>query len=109
MFITGRWGLASKFIQYASLCFVLMLFSAPVGLHAQGNLHIITSALPSATIGGSYSISLTASGGSPPYRWALYKDSILPTGLRLSSSGEISGTPSAAGTFTFEIEVSDNR
>ena len=31
----------------------------------------------------------------------------LPTGLTLSSAGQISGTPSAAATFTFTVQVAD--
>ena len=44
-----------------------------------------------------YSSSLVASGGITPYTWALASGT-LPAGLTLSSSGVISGTPTAAGT-----------
>jgi len=69
-------------------------------------LAIQTSSLPNATIGTSYSQILTASGGKTPYTWAR-SSGTLPTGLTLSSSGMISGTLSATGTFTFTARVTD--
>jgi large repetitive protein len=56
--------------------------------------------------GGAYSATLTASGGAPPYVWTIASGQ-LPTGLALSASGQISGTPSTAGSFNFGIKVSD--
>lgn len=57
--------------------------------------------------GQSYSVQLTAtddSGSAPTYA---LNSGTLPTGLTLSSSGLISGTPSAAGTFTFTVNATD--
>jgi hypothetical protein len=70
-------------------------------------LTITTTSLPSATVGGAYSATLTASGGTVPYSWAITSGS-LPTGLSLSSGGTVSGTPSAAGSSTFTVEVTDS-
>ena len=63
---------------------------------------------PTATgvAGGTYSATLSASGGSPPYVWTIASGQ-LPAGLALSASGQISGTPSTAGTFNFGIKVTD--
>ncbi len=52
--------------------------------------------------GAPYNQSLTASGGSEPYRFSLSTGS-LPPGLTLSQGGQISGTPVAAGTYNFTI------
>lgn len=65
------------------------------------------SALPAASVGIPYNQALTAAGGAPPYSWSLYSGS-LPPGLLLGASGAISGTPSAAGSYTFTIRVTDS-
>jgi Putative Ig domain len=71
------------------------------------NLTITSSALASGSVGVPYSSSLQASGGTPSYTWAVTSGS-LPAGLSLASlSGVISGTPTASGTSSFTISVTD--
>ncbi|HEY2090521.1 MAG TPA: putative Ig domain-containing protein [Thermoanaerobaculia bacterium] len=53
-----------------------------------------------------YSDSVTATGGSGTYTYAIHSGS-LPTGLSLSSAGAISGTPTQTGTFTFTVRATD--
>ena len=60
---------------------------------------IVTTSLPSGTMGAAYSASLRASGGKQPYSWSL-KSGSLPAGLSLSRAGAISGTPAGQGTFS---------
>lgn len=71
----------------------------------------LTLACPIANtgqVGVPYSSSLIASGGTPPYTFAITSGS-LPTGLTLNTStGVISGTPSAAGTFSYTATVTDS-
>jgi hypothetical protein len=69
---------------------------------------IFTTSLPAGTVGVPYSQALAATGGSPPYTWQLTGGS-LPPGLTLASSGNVSGTPTAASSFTFQVKVSDSR
>jgi hypothetical protein len=71
------------------------------------SLKVGTTSLPNATKSVTYSQSLAASGGSSPYSWSLSSGS-LPTGLGLSSSGTISGTPTVAGTSPFTVIVKDS-
>ena len=63
--------------------------------------------LPATTQNIAYSQSVTALGGTAPYTYALV--GTLPTGLSLNTStGAITGTPTAAGTFNFSINASDS-
>ncbi|MBL0157841.1 MAG: putative Ig domain-containing protein [Bryobacterales bacterium] len=57
--------------------------------------------------GEAYSQTFVASGGTAPYVFQFGQTSQVPPGLSLSSSGVLSGTPTAAGTFRIGIEVSD--
>ncbi len=63
--------------------------------------------LVSGGVGLPYSQQLTATAGNPPYTWTLVSGN-LPTGIGLSPTGFISGTPVGAGTSTFSIRVNDN-
>ncbi|HSB11589.1 MAG TPA: matrixin family metalloprotease [Blastocatellia bacterium] len=54
-----------------------------------------------------YSSTLTASGGIPPYRWSLISGT-LPPALSLSTNGTIAGIPTAAGSYTFAVQVFDS-
>ncbi len=74
-------------------------------------LKISTQTLPNGAVGTSYSATLTASGGTTPYTWALTSGA-LPNGLALNSStGQISGTPTAtanASALTFRVTDSSS-
>ena len=70
-------------------------------------LQLSTATLPSGGIGNSYSQVLSASGGTPPYTFAV-ESGALPPGLSLDpASGTIFGTPTTAGIYTFGILLSD--
>lgn len=69
---------------------------------------ITVSHPPSAALNAPYSFTLTASGGTPPYTYMLDDSTVLPAGLTLSSSGVISGTPTALGTTNFTIRATDS-
>ena len=66
-----------------------------------------TSPLPTGTVGVDYGVNLAATGGSGSYTWAVTVGA-LPAGLSLrGSSGEIRGSPTAAGPGSFTIQVTD--
>ncbi len=69
----------------------------------------ISTASPLATgeVGVAYSQTLAATGGVSPYTWSVTVGA-LPGGLTLSSNGSITGTPNAAGTFNFTVQVTDS-
>ncbi|MVA23104.1 putative Ig domain-containing protein [Agrobacterium vitis] len=66
-----------------------------------------SGALTAATVGTAYSETVTASGGTSPYSYAVTSGT-LPAGLSLNTStGEISGTPTAAANTSFTITATD--
>jgi Tfp pilus assembly protein PilV len=75
-------------------------------LTVKSALSVTTTSLPGATKGVGYSQTLAATGGSTPYTWSIASGS-LPSGLTLSSSGVISGTPTKSKSSTFTVEVTD--
>jgi hypothetical protein len=71
---------------------------------------VITNvALPSGTVGATYSAQLGATGGQAPYNWQLAAGSANPpAGLTLySSSGLISGIPVTNKVTAFKVQVWD--
>ena len=62
---------------------------------------------PAGTVGVSYSQSIAgASGGTAPYTYALASGNMAP-GLTLASDGTLSGTPTTAGTYNFQVTATD--
>jgi uncharacterized protein YhjY with autotransporter beta-barrel domain len=70
------------------------------------SLAVQPNTLPNGTQGVAYNQTLTAVGGNPPYTFSV-SSGALPTGVSLASDGTMSGTPSAAGAYTFIIQASD--
>ncbi|MDB6076197.1 MAG: putative Ig protein, partial [Verrucomicrobiaceae bacterium] len=61
----------------------------------------------SPVVGTSFSGQVSASGGTTPYSFSL-GSGILPSGLSLAAgTGIISGIPSSAGTYTFNLVATD--
>jgi len=71
-------------------------------------LSITTTSLPNGTENTAYSVSLQASGGTPPYTWTVATGSTLPSWLTLSSSGTLSGKPTTAAASNFSLTVTDS-
>src|SRR5262249_10204769 len=66
-----------------------------------------TTSLPGGEVGVAYSQGVSGSGGSGSLTWTISAGA-LPNGLGIgSSSGVISGTPTASGTFSFTVKVTD--
>lgn len=71
-------------------------------------LSIDTSAVPtSGQVGVPFSGQIAIAGGTPPDTLAVDAGA-LPPGLALDEAGLISGVPTQAGTFTFEVDVKDS-
>jgi uncharacterized protein (TIGR03437 family) len=67
---------------------------------------LTTESLPGGARGEEYFSLFTAQGGAPPYSFSI-KTGALPAGLRLETSGILSGAPAAAGTYAFTVEARD--
>jgi hypothetical protein len=85
--------------QYASKSFTLVVTAPPLVIDA--------TSLPDAISGSTYSASLSASGGTPPYFWTV-QGGQLPIGLRLQTDGTLTGTPQGAGTYGFTASIVDS-
>ncbi len=72
-------------------------------------LAVETSSLPGGMVGGAYSKSLAATGGTPPYTWSISPGTgALPAGLKLGhATGAITGTPTSAAMAHFTVQVTD--
>jgi hypothetical protein len=71
------------------------------------SLSLSPTTLSAATVAAAYSQTITASGGTSPYTYAVTAGA-LPAGMTLSSAGALSGTPTAGGSFNFTITATDS-
>jgi len=76
--------------------------------YSSGAITIAPSTLPNGTVGVAYSQTLTASGGTGPYTYAVTSGSFTACGVSLSSGGVISGTPSTATTCSATVTATDS-
>ena len=82
--------------------------SQTIVLTVSGSTIAITpNNLPAATRGVAYSQALTSSGGVAPYSYEVVSGA-LPAGLILSTTGQISGTPTVTGAFAFQVRAADS-
>jgi len=76
---------------------------------AQVEINSTSSNLPQAAANAVFpAATLNASGGVGLFTWAITQGA-LPTGLALSSTGVISGTPTQSGAFSFTVTATDEQ
>ncbi|HET6434786.1 MAG TPA: putative Ig domain-containing protein, partial [Xanthomonadaceae bacterium] len=68
---------------------------------------VAPTSLAAATVAGAYNASVSASGGTAPYTFAVSAGA-LPAGLSLAGDGTLSGTPTAGGSFNFTVTATDS-
>jgi hypothetical protein len=112
-----RWNRAKSVVENIPLILALSLVSlcitGCVGPYQASNppppmVTISTPSVPVADVGTSYSTTLTASGGTAPYRWSITAGA-LPAGLALdAATGAISGTPASAASSSMTVQVKDS-
>lgn len=87
---------------------VLSIYPASGGPGSGGSpVNITSSSLSSGTVGQAFNSSLTATGGTQPYRWNIVGGG-LPPGLNLSTSGSVTGIPVSSGLYSFTAQVTDS-
>jgi len=71
-------------------------------------LTLAPASLPNAASGSAYTQTIVATGGTGTGYVYTVTSGALPTGLNLSAAGAITGTPTAAGTYTFTVRAVDS-
>lgn len=100
---TGSYAATFSLSSSAEWAAVVATFAAP-----RSGPRITTTGLPTGTRNYPYTFTLTATGGTTPYTWSITRGA-LPAGLTLDpSTGTISGTPTATGTSSFDVFVTDS-
>lgn len=87
-----------------------LIFSSPAGTETVVTPPLsISSYLPEGNVRlNSYYHTLTATGGLPPYRWALISGTLPPELTFNSSTGEISGTVTVTWQTELVVQVTDS-
>src|SRR5262249_21173792 len=82
--------------------------SKPLAITVAAGLTISTAAaLPDGPAVAPSALTLSAGGGRSPYSWSIVSGALAP-GLSLDpASGQINGTATSAGAFSFTAKVSD--
>jgi len=76
-------------------------------LRIAARLDVVTTRLPRALVGDSYSARLAVTGGLEPVQWRIVRGVLAP-GVRLDrSTGALSGTPRRAGTYRITVRATD--
>jgi hypothetical protein len=76
--------------------------------NATPNNLILHGNFPAGTVSESYNAVLAVGGGRSPYHFSV-KTGALPPGISLNpATGSFSGKPTSAGTFSFEVIVTDS-
>lgn len=88
-------------------CFGERLYTLIIAVRGCPSILVSPATLPPATIGIVYGQTITASGGTAPYTFAVTAGA-LPPGLTLSPAGALTGTPTMAGGYTFTITATDS-
>lgn len=92
------------------LSLLLVVFFSP---RLASAVAITTTSVPNGTVQTPYSAVINASGGCTPYSWTIVSGT-LPPGITPKVSGsttslDLAGTPTKAGSYSFQASVTDCR
>ncbi|MEK7833230.1 MAG: Ig domain-containing protein, partial [Acidobacteriota bacterium] len=85
-------------------CFGEKAYTLQIGICA--GIGIAPNTLPNGLINANYNQTLTASGGTPGYSFAVTSGA-LPSGVSLSGAGVFTGSPIVVGSFSFSVTATD--
>jgi len=85
---------------------ILTILLSALAASGFATVSFTTTSLPAGQVGKAYSATMTATGGTAPYKFTVPTG--LPNGTYLLSSGALGGTPVSAGTYSFTITVKDS-
>lgn len=92
----------------ANGCAGIRLYSMTIASAGCPTITLSPTTLPPGRVNAPYSQSVTATGGTAPYTYAI-SSGALPAGLVLNTlTGLISGAPQAPGLFNFTIQATDS-
>jgi hypothetical protein len=79
----------------------------PAGAQGTNNLNL-QGTIPAGTVSQPYNAVLAVGGGSSPYHFSV-SAGVLPPGINLNpTTGTLSGMPTTAGAYSFEVTVTDS-
>lgn len=110
LLVSIAWAVLGLYIFWRILKMATVKFTVNLTINGAPLLVVSDPLALSGTAGQSLSALLAnnVSGGVPPEKFSVTNGS-LPAGVSLNpDTGELSGTPTAAGTTTFEVSVSDS-
>ena len=81
--------------------------SQPYTILVSGSLRMTPPPLPTATVNIPYTTTIKANNGNGNYTYTVTPGYSLPSGLSLSTTGVLSGTPTVIGTFPIAITATD--
>lgn len=107
---TGEGGGDGIACPVTTSCFAVGVYAWGGSVLQQQNdaVGIITPSLPPGAVDEPYSAALSATSGTPPYQWSVPAGE-LPAGLSIgTTTGSITGTPEAGGSFSPTFTVTDS-
>ncbi|MGJ5815105.1 beta strand repeat-containing protein [Paludibaculum fermentans] len=69
---------------------------------------VTAATLPGAQVGFPYHVDFQATGGVPPYSFSTQTFNIPGLKFNSGANGNIDGTPTTAGTYSFDVLLNDN-
>lgn len=103
---SGPGGRAASLVIVVLLA-ILLIVASNAGAATPKPVELAPAAPKTATATVPYHARLSARNGVAPYTYSI-ESGRLPEGLALGASGEIVGTPTAAGASTFTVKASDS-